>query len=81
MAIFLFQHLAFKVSGNLGVSNLNQVTLWQVIVYMIHFELQHYFSCVMRCLKIHRIHSQLQRLLENLTFIVWFCAWGKNHGP
>lgn len=44
---FLF--LPFNVSGNLGASNLNQVTLRQVTLYMVQFELPDYF-CVVRLL-------------------------------
>lgn len=78
---FLFQHLAFKVSGNLGVSNLNQATLRQVICYIVQFEFSNYF-CVVSCLKIHgRIHSQLQGIPGNVTFIQrGFMPRDKNQG-
>lgn len=66
MAIFFF--LPFKVSGNLGASNLNQVTFRQITFYMVPFELPDYF-CVVRLLKIYRIHGQLQRRLGNTVLI------------
>lgn len=76
----LFQHLAFQVSGNLGVSNLNQATLRQVVCYIVQFEFPNYF-CVVTCLKIHRIHSQLQGTLGNVTFIQrGFMPGDKNQG-
>lgn len=74
---FLFQLFAFKVSVNLGVSNLNQVTFRYVVFHKVQFELPYYLH-VERGFTTHRIYVQPQRIPGNAAIISgWFCAWEK----